>query len=107
VESALSDPSLATDVSVHSISNLALLASGDNSALNNSTFAAKRREILKRDECGSYIPACTRNIFLKYYTKSEDPHFYYWSGSDREAYLAAMISVLTRGNYLNAEGGDE
>ena len=103
VEAALSDPALGTDVNVHSISNLALLASGDNSALSNSTFAAKRREILERDERGSYIPACTRNVFLKYYTKSEDQQFYYWSGTDREDYLAKMIEVLSKPGYLGDE----
>jgi hypothetical protein len=107
VEIALSDPALGADVNVHSISNLALLASGDNSALSNSTFAAKRREILGRDECGSYIPACTRNVFLKYYTKSEDQQFYYWSGADREDYLAKMISVLSEAKYLDDEGSIE
>jgi hypothetical protein len=94
-------------VNVHSISNLALLASGDNSALSNSTFAAKRREILQRDERGSYIPACTRNLFLKYYTNTEDQQFYYWSGVDREDYLAKMIDVLSQPGYVDGEGGPE
>jgi hypothetical protein len=103
VEAALSDPTLEANVSVHSISNLALLASGDNSALSNSTFAAKRRDILERDRSGSYIPACTRNVFQKYYTKSEDQQFYYWSGADRDDYLAEMIRVLGEAKYLRDE----
>lgn len=107
VEAALSDPALGTDVNVHSISNLALLASGDNSALSNSTFAAKRREILQRDERGSYIPACTRNVFLKYYTNTEDQQFYYWSGVDRADYLAKILDVLSQPGYVDGEGGAE
>lgn len=101
VETALSDPTLGADVKVHSISNLALLGSGDNSALSNSMFAAKRREILKRDRKGSYIPACTRYAFLKYYTKSEHQQFYYWSGADRDDYLAEILRVVTP--YLTQE----
>lgn len=104
VERALSDPSVGADVSVHSISNLALLDGGDNSALSNSTFAAKRREILERDKSGSYIPACTRNVFLKHYTKSEDQQFYYWSGADREDYLVEMVRVLSEREYLLEDG---
>ena len=55
--------SLESDTSedaMHSIANLALLDSGDNSALSNSVFAVKRSEILARDRRGSYIPVCTR-----------------------------------------------
>ena len=107
VEIALSDPSVGADVSVHSISNLALLDGGDNSALSNSTFAAKRRELLERDKYGSYIPACTRNVFLKHYTKSEDQQFYYWSGADREDYLVEMVRVLSEREYLLEDGSGE
>lgn len=94
VESALSDSSADGLDNVHSISNLALLASGDNSALSNSTFEVKRREIIKRDKEGSYIPACTRNVFLKYYTESDAQQIYYWGAADRSAYLAAIRDAL-------------
>ena len=53
---------------VHSIANLALLAGGDNAALSNSVFEVKRQEVIRLDREGSYIPVCTRNVFLKYYT---------------------------------------
>lgn len=106
VEDALSDSTVGADVSVHTISNLALLDGGDNSALSNSTFAAKRRELLERDKVGSYIPACTRNVFLKHYTKSEDPQFYFWSAADRDDYLEEMVSVLSDRAYLLAEGSE-
>lgn len=94
VEAALSESS-AGEEDLHSISNLALLASEDNSALNNSTFAVKRMDLLERDKAGSYIPVCTRNVFLKYYTDFEfqQPHF--WGRADREGYMASMRSVLS------------
>ena len=75
------------------ISNLALLASEDNSALSNSVFEVKRRNILERDRDGSYIPACTRNVFLKYYTEAEGQQIHFWGEHDREGYLEAMQST--------------
>ncbi|GAA2185280.1 DUF262 domain-containing protein [Leucobacter alluvii] len=93
-EAALSDSSVIADDGVHAISNLALLAGGDNSALSNSTFEVKRREILRRDRSGSYIPACTRNVFLKYYTESDAQQIHFWSPADRESYLGAIRAVL-------------
>ncbi len=51
---------------LHSISNLAMLNSGDNAALSNSTFDAKRNKIIQRDMEGKYIPYCTKMVFLKY-----------------------------------------
>ncbi|WOC63288.1 DUF262 domain-containing protein (plasmid) [Paenarthrobacter sp. AT5] len=77
VEMALTEGN-ADDEGVHRISNLALLASGDNSALSNSTFEVKRREIIGRDKTGSYIPPCTRNVFLKYYTDADDQQIHFW-----------------------------
>jgi hypothetical protein len=84
------------DDEMDSIANLALLNSGDNSALSNSVFEVKRREILKRDYAGSYIPACTRNVFLKYYTEAEGQQIHFWGRHDRADYLEHMQRVLNR-----------
>jgi len=78
--------------SMHSISNLALLSSGDNSALGKAVFEVKRRLILERDRKGSYIPICTRHVFLKYYTDANAQQIHFWGPQDRESYLQAMIS---------------
>jgi hypothetical protein len=83
---------------VHSIANLALLDSRDNSALSNSWFEVKRLEVLKRDRGGSYIPVCTRNVFLKYYTGERAQQVHYWSMQDREAYFTAIEREI--GPYL-------
>jgi hypothetical protein len=83
-----------TEDEVHSISNLALLASGDNSALSNSVFEVKRQEILKRDKDGAYIPACTRDVFLKYYTDAGAQQLHFWGIKDRDGYLAEMLRLL-------------
>lgn len=90
--------------SLHSISNLALLASGDNSALSNAVFEVKRRRILDRDRRGAYIPVCTRNVFLKYYSDTNAQQLHFWSARDREAYMTAILSSEGGiGTYLQLE----
>lgn len=88
-------PAEADREDVDSIANLALLARDDNSALNNAVFEVKRRFVIGLDQQGSYIPVCTRNVFLKYYdTGAASQHIHFWGARDREAYLAAMKSLL-------------
>lgn len=101
---SLLSPADETDDEVHSIANLALLAIRDNSALNHSVFEVKRREIIRRDKERSYIPACTRNVFLKYYTDTGSQQFHFWSATDRLAYLAAIEAAV--GPYLRSEGAE-
>jgi hypothetical protein len=86
---------------LHRLPNLALLSRGINSALSNSVFEVKRQEILKRDKAGSYIPPCTRNVFLKYYTDSADQQLHIWGPQDRDAYSTAMLQSIER--YLTPE----
>lgn len=86
---------------VHVIDNLALLGSRDNSALSNAVFEVKRLEILRRDRLGSYIPVCTRNVFLKYYTDESAQQVHFWGASDRRAYLDAFRDEI--GAYLTEE----
>jgi hypothetical protein len=86
---------------VDAIANLALLANGDNSALSNSVFEVKRRSVLARDRLGSYIPVCTRNVFLKYYTDAEGQQIHFWGQHDRDGYLAAIRQYV--GPYLLEE----
>ena len=92
------DPNDTSDL--HSISNLALLSSPDNSALNNAVFEVKRREIILMDKEGSYIPICTKRAFLKYYNeKTSSQQIHFWSKDDRENYLNEIKKVLN--NYLS------
>jgi hypothetical protein len=50
------------------------------------------------DRRGDYLPAATRNVFLKYYAPADrlQPHF--WSAADKAAYLHAI--QLTLADYL-------
>lgn len=83
---------------LHSIANMALLNSTDNAALNNSTFDVKRNIIVEMDKRGQYIPFCTKMVFLKYYTPSEENQLHFWGQADRIAYVKAINEVLK--NYL-------
>ena len=86
---------------IHSINNLALLNSGDNSALSNSTFDVKRTKIIAMDQSGDFIPFCTKMVFLKYYTDSGNTKLHFWCEEDRKSYLEHIKQVLV--NYLAKE----
>lgn len=104
VVSLLSPSDEPADGEVHAIANLALLGQRDNSALNNGVFEVKRREILRRDKEGSYIPVCTRNVFLKYYSPSGKEQLHFWSDADRQTYLQALLDTVRP--YLQLEEAD-
>lgn len=78
---------------MHTLSNMALLTVGENAALNNSTFDVKRMKIIAMDKAGEYIPVCTRNVFMKYYSSS-DTKLHFWSEEDRKGYISAINNVL-------------
>jgi len=80
--------------SVHEIDNLALLSKRDNSSLSNFIFPVKRNIIIGLEKEGKFIPPCTRNVFLKFYSNS-DHQPYYWSKTDKAAYFKAMEDILT------------
>lgn len=90
---------------LHSIANLALLSSGANAALSNSTFDVKRTEIIKMDKKGAFIPFCTRMVFLKYYTSSDKNQLHFWGEEDRKEYVAEMNRILK--DYLEEEISSE
>jgi len=84
---------------MHAITNLALLSSGDNSALSNAVFEVKRQIVLGIDrnldgKGDGYIPICTRNVFLKYHTGADALQIHLWSLQDRQSYFNAIVSVL-------------
>lgn len=81
------------DTSNH-ISNCTLLDSATNRSYKNSIFPKKREEIINRDQKGSYILPCTRNVFLKYYSK-QTTQIHHWNKEDRDAYLEDILKVLS------------
>ncbi len=81
------------EVDRHPLSNLALLSTVDNSTLNNAVFPTKRNRIIELEKEGRFIPPCTRNVFLKFYSPS-DSQPYYWSRNDQDAYLAQIKKMI-------------
>lgn len=55
------------DDDVNDISNLTLLDASTNRSYKNAVFPIKRKVILSRDKTGTFVPICTKNVFLKYY----------------------------------------
>lgn len=82
------------------ITNLALLTTNDNAALNNGPFPQKRAKIIDLESKGSFIPIATRNVFLKYYS-DDAGHLSYWTETDRNAYRKAIKTTLAA--YLPAQ----
>ena len=82
-------------VNMHGIENLALLAAEDNSFLSNGPFIEKREKIIEMDKNGEFIPICTKNVFLKYYTKNLS-NVYFWSKQDQEDYKDSIIKTLEK-----------
>jgi hypothetical protein len=99
------DPGVRDHIEVDAIANLALLARDDNSVLSNAVFEVKRRYIIELDRDGSYIPVCTRNVFLKYYTDAPSQQLHFWGPSDRQGYLDAMAEALAP--YLHADAPED
>lgn len=78
----------------HLLDNMALLTVEDNAGLNNSIFPVKRDKIIKKYKEGNFIPPCTLNVFLKFYSKADDQPFY-WGKVDKENYIKEINRVIS------------
>lgn len=76
-----------------SISNLTLLDAYTNRSYKNAVFPIKRNRIIENDKKGSFVPICTKNVFLKYYSKKSDG-LMFWQKDDAESYLNSIIDTL-------------
>jgi uncharacterized protein with ParB-like and HNH nuclease domain len=77
------------------IDNLALLDAGTNRGYGNALFPSKRQIIIKNDTNGVFIPVCTKNLFLKYYSSDEKgKSLLSWDDNDRKAYIDEMHKTI-------------
>ena len=90
------------DVNMHGIENIALMTAEDNSFLSNGLFIEKREKIIEMDKNGKFIPICTKNVFLKYYS-NELSNLYFWSKDDQEDYKGSIIKTLE--NFFGEKNG--
>ncbi|WP_297179311.1 DUF262 domain-containing protein [uncultured Porphyromonas sp.] len=77
------------------LGNLALLDEQTNKSYKNASFAVKRMTIINLDRRGRFIPIATKNLFLKYYTRSP-MSMLYWSSMDAKDYLSAIGEQLKK-----------
>lgn len=78
---------------VNSISNLALLDEITNKSYKNAVFPLKRKTIIDLDKSGEFIPLCTKNVFLKYFS-DYPPKISFWTQDDRNKYEDDLQRVL-------------
>ena len=76
------------------ISNLALLDEKTNRGYKNAVFPLKRKYIIELDKTGGFVPICTKNAFLKYFS-DYPPKISFWTQDDREKYEQDLIRVLS------------
>lgn len=95
-----------SELDMHTVGNLALLSHPDNASLKNAVFEVKRRAVITLDRQGSYIPICTRRVFLKYYNDHpSEQQYYFWSQEDMRAYRREIEIILK--DYLLSESNSK
>lgn len=92
----------ATDGPDHDLANLTLLDSRTNRGYRNAVFAVKRSVLLKNDRSGIFVPLCSRNVFLKCYSRTVG-NVMFWTEQDAQDYLDSISQTLTR--FFIGEGG--
>ena len=77
----------------NSIGNLTLLDAETNRSYHNSLFPVKRSVIVEKDKGESFIPVCTKNVFLKMYSKNiNNPQC--WNIDDVRDYITEIKHKL-------------
>ncbi|MBN2282204.1 MAG: DUF262 domain-containing protein [Candidatus Marinimicrobia bacterium] len=92
------------DEDINDISNLTLLDSGTNRGYKNAVFPIKRKTIIEKDETGTFIPLCTKNVFLKYYTRKLE-QMSLLGKEDRMAYKTILVKTIN--DFLNLNNKTE
>ena len=78
-----------------SLGNLTLLSAEINRSYKDAIFKDKRSFIINEDMKGKFIPICTKNVFIKYYS-SQVKDMNTWDDDDKEAYIKAMWEVVDK-----------
>ena len=75
------------------LGNLALLDASTNRSYGNAIFPVKRSQIVEREKTGTFVPVCTKNVFMKLYTKNVN-NLKFWGIEDRNAYVDDIEETL-------------
>lgn len=79
----------------NSLQNLCLLDRGTNRSYKNDSFKEKRKKIIEREIEGTFIPICTKNVFMKYYSANVKD-IEVWNENDRIEYFKKIQEVITK-----------
>lgn len=85
---------------INGLPNLTLLDAKTNRGYKNAVFPIKRKTIIDRDKSGVFIPLCTKNVFLKYFS-DYPPKISFWTKDDRQKYEEDLSRIL--GSYIGLE----
>jgi len=76
------------------ISNLVLLDSKTNRGYKNAVYPVKRKTIISKDKSGTFIPICTKNVFMKFYNQKVS-QMTFWGEEDRNEYYDDIKIVIS------------
>lgn len=77
------------------IQNLTLLTAHDNRGIGNKFFFEKRQKLQEYYQQGSFIPACSMNVFMKFY--SDNPkQMAFWDEKDRKSYKTKLEQTIKK-----------
>jgi len=83
----------ATDDELMGIQNLTLLSAHDNRGIGNKFFFEKRQKLQEYYQQGSFIPACSMNVFMKFYSKNPE-QMAFWDENDRRFYKEKIEQAI-------------
>jgi len=81
------------DNELMSIGNLTLLTDHVNRGISNGNFEEKRNAIQKYYRQGCYIPLCSMNVFMKFYS-TKPTQFLSWDEHDRKDYTQEIEKTI-------------
>lgn len=77
------------------IQNLTLLTEHDNRGIGNKFFFEKRQKLQEYYQQGSFIPACSMNVFMKFYSDNPE-QMAFWDEKDRESYKNKLEQTIKK-----------
>lgn len=75
------------------IQNLTLLTAHDNRGIGNKFFFEKRQKLQEYYKQGSFIPACSMNVFMKFYSEKPE-QMAFWDKDDRDSYKNKLEQTI-------------
>ncbi len=85
----------ATDNELMGIQNLTLLSAHDNRGIGNKFFFEKRQKLQEYYQQGSFIPACSMNVFMKFYSDNPE-QMAFWDEKDRDSYKNKIEQTIKK-----------